>query len=220
MLRSLIIAVLLAAPTLAFAQGKAPNIDPETQATRMTDRMTEHLGLDADQQAAALEIHRAFAAETHRVRQDQTLSGEEKTAAIQQASQTRKSALEEILSPTQMEKMPARSAEGIGRQGRKPGSERSFQQREQRGPEDAEARLQRMQEELSLSEEQVIAIRQWNDEHKVAAQRAASTKRDEHETALREILTEEQFAQWESKRQSQGSRQHKRAGHAPAQETR
>ena len=220
MIRSIFIAALLAGPTLVFAQGKTQSQDPAAQAVNMTERMTEHLSLDAEQQVTVLAIHQVFTKEAHRIRTDKALSGEEKSAELQQAVQARKTSLDQVLSPEQQEKMPARSAEGIGRQGRKPGMPSGMREQAERGPEGAEARLTRLTERLSLNETQVTAIRQLDMERQQAGQQAARAQRTEHEAAMQNILTEEQFTQWKSLHNERGGRRQKQAKQAPAPETR
>jgi Spy/CpxP family protein refolding chaperone len=181
---TLVAGLLLATSTDALAQRGQQNPD------RMLERMQERLELtdaQAQQVRALMEAHRAERAElVQRLGNDRaTWRDNEEVAAMRQRHLEQ---MESILTPEQVEKHRAMRAPMMQRNDR-PGRG----MREAQGPG---ANIERMQQRLNLTDDQVAQMRELLAEHRDARMQ----DRERFQDQMAEILTDEQRAQMQELR--------------------
>jgi Spy/CpxP family protein refolding chaperone len=93
-------------------QGKARN---EDMAKRMQDRMKTELNLTPDQSSKLETNHKAISEEMQKIRDNSSLTDEQKREQMKTLHQKQKENLKSILTPEQMEKMKQRRQDSEGR---------------------------------------------------------------------------------------------------------
>lgn len=103
----LAIAVLVGGTSIAQQQEKREHKTPEQRATGMTEKMTTKLSLDDSQKAKIQEINLGIAQKNDAIRQNTTLTREQKFAQIKENHDSRKAQYKEVLSADQYAKYEA-----------------------------------------------------------------------------------------------------------------
>jgi Spy/CpxP family protein refolding chaperone len=198
MKRSSLFLGLMVVSTIMFAQGK---MDPVERSARQADKMKTELALDDVQSKAVKAINEEFALKFSNVRRDSTLSKDEKQKKMRNLHQEKDAAIGKILTPEQKEKWASQRAA------------RTNKHRAHMGRHHGD-RAMRMQEKLSLSDDQASKIKAIDKEfgEKFRALRSDSTLahedtrekakmlRQEHHSKTKSVLTEEQFKKWEEQK--------------------
>lgn len=114
-MKNLIVAlvIMIAVSTASIAQGRrggGERMPPEKRAEMQTKRMTEELGLNADQQQKLLALN------TERIKKSQEL-GREETEKRREIREGYEKDLKAILTPEQQEKLKEARREGRGPRG-------------------------------------------------------------------------------------------------------
>lgn len=186
---------LLIVSTVMFAQRK---VDPMERAAKQAEHMRTELGLDDVQYKAVKAINEEHAGKLTKVWRDSTLSKEAKHQQMKSLVNEKETALEKVLTEDQNKKRMANQSDR-----RKKNSARMTKHRDNYA--------ERMQNELSLTEDQATKLKTINREfrQKSSALRNDSTMskeeittkvkelRDQHQKKLKSVLTEEQFKKWE-----------------------
>lgn len=196
--RSSLFLGLMVVSTIMFAQGK---VDPVERSARQADKMKTALALDDVQSKAVKAINEEFALKFSNVRRDSTLTKEARHKQMRTLHQEKDAAIGKILTPEQKEKWAShRSAKS---------NKHKAAMRRHHGE-----RSKRMQEKLSLSDDQASKIRAIDREfgEKFRALRSdstlarddarekAKTLRQEYHSKTKSVLTEEQFKKWEEQK--------------------
>ncbi len=178
-----------------FAQRK---MDPMERAAKQAERMKTELGLDDVQYKAVKAINEDHAAKLSKVWHDSTMSKDTKHQQMKALHNEREAALKKVLSAEQHKKLAANRSEQRTKHGaRMAGPRGDF--------------TERMQKELSLTDEQTQKIKAINREfgQQFRSLRNDSTiskedntarikqLRDEYQKKLKTVLNEEQFNKWE-----------------------
>ena len=99
-----------------FAQGDHKDFDPEKRATKITERLTEALSLDAAQAEKIKEIHLKYSERMHSIRSQE---GEEdrskKRAAMQQMRTDIEAEIKTVLTEEQYQKIQEMPKRGHGK---------------------------------------------------------------------------------------------------------
>ena len=175
------------------------------QAGRQTQRLADELGVTEEQREQLPQIGRTQSEAVRAIRQDDSLSNEEKRAKVRELNQARQDQIRGMLTPDQQQKsdeLRQRRREGAGerrprRQGRGQGLgealDLSEEQREQLGQLRSEQR------------EQIQALR--NDESLSTEEKRAKTRelRQAQQSRMQEILTPEQQEKLSKRREERGS---------------
>lgn len=186
---------LLMVSTIMFAQRKD---DPMDRAARQADKMKTELSLDDVQYKAVKAINEDFANRQLKLREDSTLSKQEKQKKAWTLRDDKNGAIAKVLTEDQKSKWKSYRASQAGKH--KAGMAKY------RGEH-----AKRMQESLSLSDEQTSKIKSIDKEFgdKFRALRNDSTLaredlrgkakllREEYRFKTKSVLTEEQFKKWE-----------------------
>jgi Spy/CpxP family protein refolding chaperone len=187
---ALVAGLLFATSTDALAQRGPQDVD------RMLDRMQERLELSdeqAQQVRSMMEAHRAERAELmQRLGNDRAnWRNNEELADMRQRHQAQ---MESILTPEQVEKHRAMRGQMMQRSDR-PG-------RGMRGAQGPGANIERMQQRLNLTDDQVAQMRALMAEHRENRQQSQAEFREQ----MAEILTDEQRAQMQQMRNERPQR--------------
>lgn len=103
----LALAVLVGGTAAAQQQGKKEHKTPEQRATGMTEKMTTKLSLDDAQKAKIQEINLGIAQKNDAIRQNTSLTKEQKFAQLKENQDARKAQYKEVLSADQYAKYEA-----------------------------------------------------------------------------------------------------------------
>jgi predicted transglutaminase-like cysteine proteinase len=196
MKKSMIFFGLMMATTLMFAQRR---VDPMERATRQAENMKSEMGLDEVQFNAVKAVLEEYAAKITFVRRDSALSEEIKRERVAKLHHEREASLKKVLSQEQYEKLVADRSNHATKQ-------------RPRMTKHHEHYFDRMQKELSLTEEQAEKLKKINKEfgQKFRAVTSDSTiaqedkkarakqVREEYRSKMKSILTEEQLKKWET----------------------
>ncbi len=195
MKKSMIFFGLMIVSTVMFAQRK---MGPMERAAKQAERMKTELGLDDVQYKAVKAINEDHAAKLSKVWHDSTMSKDTKHQQMKALHNEREAALKKVLSAEQHKKLAANRSEQRTKHGaRMAGQRGDF--------------TERMQKELSLTDEQTQKIKAINREfgQQFRSLRNDSTiskedntarikqLRDEYQKKLKTVLNEEQFNKWE-----------------------
>lgn len=122
----LLVAVALAASLFAsnLNAQPGPKGPPEERRAKMGERLAEHLGLSADQQAKVQVIQDAARAEREAVMSDQSLSREQKREKMQGIQKATEAKMDEVLTPEQRTKAAEMRAKAKERMGERRGERR------------------------------------------------------------------------------------------------
>lgn len=199
MKKSAMIFGLMIVSTVIFAQGKR---DPMERSGKQAERMKTELGLDDVQYQAVKAINEEFAVKHSKVRQDSTLSKEGKHKQMRTLHQEKHAALGKVLTEEQKNKWASLR------------SSRSDKHKAAMGRQHHSERAKRMQENLSLSDDQTSKIRAIDKEFgekfralrtdsalaREDAREKAKILRREYHAKTKSVLTEAQFKKWESQK--------------------
>ena len=186
---------LLMVSTIMFAQRKG---DPMDRAARQADKMKTELSLDDVQYKAVKAINEDFANRQLKLRGDSTLSKQEKQKKAWTLRDEKNAAIAKVLTEDQKSKWKSYRASQAEKH--KAGMAKY------RGEH-----AQRMQESLSLSDEQTSKIKSIDKEFgdrfralrsdstlaREDLQKKAKQLRDEYRSKTKSVLTEEQYKKWE-----------------------
>ena len=186
---------LLMVSTIIFAQRKG---DPMDRAARQADKMKTELSLDDVQYKAVKAINEDFANRQLKLRGDSTLSKQEKQKKAWTLRDEKNATIAKVLTEDQKSKW--KSYRVSQPEKRKAGMAKY------RGEH-----AQRMQESLSLSDEQTSKIKSIDKElgdrfralrsdsalAREDLQKKAKQLRDEYRSKTKSVLTEEQYKKWE-----------------------
>lgn len=103
----LAIAVLVGGTAMAQQQEKKEPKTTEQRATHITEKMTAKLGLDAAQKAKIYDINLGIAQKNDALRQNTSLTQEQKIAQLKENQDARKAQYKEVLSADQYAKYEA-----------------------------------------------------------------------------------------------------------------
>lgn len=183
-------------------------MDPMQRAAKQAERMKTELGLDEVQHKAVKAIHEDHAAKLTKVWRDSTISKEAKHQQVKALHNERETALKKVLTKEQHQKLIANRSDHHAKQRTRMAGHR--------GGDFAE----RMQKELSLTNEQTDKVKSINQEfgQKLKTVRNDSTMskddnrvrmrqlRDDYHKKMKTVLTEEQFNKWEKLKSEQKRR--------------
>ena len=186
---------LLMVSTIIFAQRKG---DPMDRAARQADKMKTELSLDDVQYKSVKAINEDFANRQLKLRGDSTLSKQEKQKKAWALRDEKNAAITKVLTEDQKSKWKSYRASQAEKH--KAGMAKY------RGEH-----AQRMQESLSLSDEQTSKIKSIDKEFgdrfralrsdstlaREDLQKKAKQLRDEYQSKTKSVLTDEQFKKWE-----------------------
>ena len=186
---------LLVVSTIMFAQRKG---DPMDRAARQADKMKTELSLDDVQYKAVKVINEDFANRQLKLRGDSTLSKQEKQKKAWTLRDEKNATIAKVLTEDQKSKWKSYRVSQAEK--RKAGMTKY------RGEH-----AQRMQESLSLSDEQTSKIKSIDKElgdrfralrsdsalAREDLQKKAKQLRDEYRSKTKSVLTEEQYKKWE-----------------------
>lgn len=186
---------LMMASTVMFAQRK---VDPMERAAKQAEHMKKELGLDEVQYKAVKAINEEHAGKLRTMFGDSTLSKEAKHQQMRTLRNEKEAALKKVLTEEQNTKRVANQTDHHRRSGARMAKHRGDY-------------ADRIQKELSLSDEQSAKLKAINQEfgQKFRALRNDSTLsmegnktgmkqlRDEYQKKMKSVLTEEQFEKWE-----------------------
>ncbi len=211
-MKSALLTLLLATVfTAAQAQHRGgADKDPAQRAEHQTTKMTEKLGLSADQASKVKAINLKYA-EKAKANHD---ANKAKNMDAREAMRTEHNAeLSKVLTKEQAEKWQAMKPDGKGKEmkGHKGGDH-------DKDPADrAERQTAKMSEQLGLNADQTAKVKAINEKYAAKAKadqeknRAAhDAMRTEHQTELSKVLTKDQAAKWE---QLKAERQGKKGEH-------
>jgi Spy/CpxP family protein refolding chaperone len=187
---------MMVASTIMFAQ---PRVDPMERAAKQAEKMKTELGLDEVQFNAVKAINEEYAGKLNQIRRDSTLSREEKHTQMRTFHQERDAAFKKVLTAEQHKKLAANRSEQKNKHRAKMAKHQG-------------AHAERIQKELSLTEDQAAQLKGVNREfgQKVRALRSDSTVaeedrkakiqqvRQEYQSKIKTILTDEQVKKWET----------------------
>lgn len=190
---------LMIVSTVIFAQGKR---DPMERSGKRADRMKTELALDDVQYKAVEAINEEFAVKQSKVRQDSTLSKEEKHKQMKTLHQDKDAAIGKVLTAEQKNKWTSLR------------SSRSNKHKAAMVKQHHSERARRMQESLSLTDDQTSKIKAIDKEFgeklrtlrsdsslaREDAQEGVKMLRQEYHSKTKSVLTEEQFKKWESQK--------------------
>lgn len=199
MKKSAMILGLMIVSTVIFAQGKR---DPMERSGKQAERMKAELALDDVQYKAVKAINEEFAIKHSKVRQDSTLSEEGKHKQMKTLHQEKDAAIGKILTEEQKNKWTSIR------------SSRSDKHKAAMGRQHHSERAKRIQENLSLSDDQTSKIKAIDKEFgekfralrsdsslaREDAREKAKMLRQEYHSKTKSVLTEEQFKKWESQK--------------------
>jgi Spy/CpxP family protein refolding chaperone len=217
LMKSALLTLLLATVfTAAQAQrGGGPDKDPSDRAEHQTTKMTEKLGLSADQITKVKAINLKYA-EKAKANRD---ADQAKNKDAREAMRTQHEAeLSKVLTKDQAEKWKAMKPDGKGKgtKGNKGGG------RDKDPADRAERQTAKMTEQLGLNADQAAKVKAINE--KFAKQANAEREknrasrealRTEQDKELGKVLTKDQAAKWEqlkAERQDKKGEQGKRGG--------
>ena len=186
---------LLMVSTIMFAQRKG---DPMDRAAMQADKMKTELSLDDVQYKAVKAINEDFANRQLKLRRDSTLSKQEKQKKAWTLRDEKNAAIAKVLTEDQKSKWKSYRVSQAEKH--KAGMAKY------RGEH-----AQRMQESLSLSDEQTSKIKSIDKEFgdrfralrsdstlaREDLQKKAKQLRDEYRSKTKSVLTEEQYKKWE-----------------------
>jgi len=199
MKKSIIFLGLMMVGTIMFAQRKG--VDPMERAAKQADKMKAELALDDVQHKAVKAINEEYADKQIQVRRDSALSKESRHNKVRTLHQEKNAALKKVLTEEQHKKLVASRAAHANK----------HKARMARHHSD---RAQRMQKNLSLSDEQTAKIKAIDKEfaNKFRLLRSDSTLakedshawarqlREEYQSKTKSILSEDQLKKWESQK--------------------
>jgi len=216
---ALLLLLLIAVFTTADAQRRGDHDpDPVKHAEKQTARMTEHLGLSADQTAKVKEINLRYAEKAKAAFADKTDGDKAKAKEAHKALRDQHQAeLKKVLTPDQAAKWEQMKADKMDRKGKGPG-------RDLDPAEHAERQTVRMTEDLGLSADQSAKVKAINQKYaekakadhdsangdKTKMKEARKANRAEHDAELKKVLTKEQAAKWD---QLKAERKGPKGGH-------
>ncbi len=184
---------MMIASTIMFAQRK---VDPMERAAKRAEKMKTELGLDEVQFNAVKAINEEHAGKLSKMGSDSTLSKESRREQMKTLRHERESALKKVLTDDQYKELVANRSE----------------QAKHHRARIAKRQGDRVQKELSLTEEQAAKLKAINHEfgQKFRALRSDNTLaredvrakakqlREEHQSKTKSVLTEEQLKKWET----------------------
>jgi Spy/CpxP family protein refolding chaperone len=198
MKKNMLLLGLMLVSTIIFAQRK---VDPMERAARQTEKLKKELSLDEVQYKAISAINEDYAGKQAAVWRDSSLSKEERRDRMRTLHQEKEAAFNKVLTKEQREKLAAHRSEQLkkhqSRMARRHGNH-----------------AERMQKNLSLTDEQTLKIKSIDKEYgeKFRALRNDSTMakedlrtkakllREEYKDETKSVLTKEQYEKWEAQK--------------------
>ena len=198
MKKSIIFFGIMMVSTIIFAQR---TVDPMERAAKRADKMKTELSLDEVQHKAVRAINEEYADKQIQVRRDSALSKESRHNKMRTLHQEKNAALKKVLTEEQHKKLVASRAAHANK----------HKARMARHHSD---RAQRMQKNLSLTEEQTAKIKaidkEFADKFRTLRSDSTLAKEDSHARArqlkeeyhsrTKSVLSEEQLKKWESQK--------------------
>lgn len=198
MKKSIIFFGLMMVSTIIFAQR---TVDPMERAAKQADKMKTELSLDEVQYKAVKAINEEYADKQILVWRDSALSKESRHNKIRTLHQEKNAALKKVLTEEQHKKLVANRAAHA----------KKHKSRMARHHSD---RAQRMQKNLSLTDEQTAKIKAIDKEFadkfslllddstlaKEDSRARAMQLREEYRSRTKSVLSEEQLKKWESRK--------------------
>lgn len=209
MKKSVMLIMGLMISTVIFAQHRSK--DPHAVAAKQTEQMKNVLELNDTQYAAVKGINDEYAGKFMSLRKENPGEGGQKHEKAKALKETREQEINTILTPVQQEKWKTHLAEK--KSGRKQNKEHRYDRKKDQ-----------LKTSLSLSDEQVT---QMEAEHRSFKEKLKRLKNDtgvskeskaqklqtlkfEHESAVKSILSPEQFIKWKSYRTEKNGKRHRR----------
>jgi Spy/CpxP family protein refolding chaperone len=201
------IIMLAMAMTISFAmhaqRGHGPHRNPDEAAKSLTERMKTELGLTDQQYASVHSINLEYAKKASTLRGDSSTSRDERHTRLKSLRQQKRTELKKVLTPEQQQKWA---------DARK---ERKTRSQVKRG-DHAAARNEHLKNTLSLSDDQSAKLGNLQTSHReMANDIRKDTKladadkksrlkalRDDHEAAVKNLLSNEQFTKWKEQKAS------------------
>jgi len=198
MKKNIVLMGLMLVSTIIFAQRK---VDPMERAARQTEKLKKELGLDEVQYKAIKAINEEYAGKHAAVWQDSSLSKVGKRDRMRSLHQEKKDAFNKVLTKEQQEKLAAHRSEQL----------KKHQSRMARHHGD---RAERMQKNLSLSDEQTSKIKSIDKAYgekfralrndstmaKEDARSRAKQLRESYKEETKAVLTKEQYEKWKKQK--------------------
>jgi Spy/CpxP family protein refolding chaperone len=218
LMKSALLTLLLATMFTAVQaqRGGGPDKDPADRAEHQTAKMTEKLGLSADQVTKVKAINLKYA-EKAKANHD---AAKAKNADAREAMRTEHDAeLSKVLTKEQAEKWKAMKPDGKGKEMKGHGGGGP-----DKDPADRAARqTAKMTEQLGLNADQTAKVKAINEQFaekakasheankgdKAKDKAAHEALRKEHDAALAKVLTKEQAAKWEQQKAERGDKKGK-----------
>jgi Spy/CpxP family protein refolding chaperone len=209
MKNSMMLAMALMISTMIFAQQK--HRDPQQIAAWQTEKMKENLALNDTQYASVKKINESYADKFASVRKDDKKVTGEKREALKTIRREHVQAINSVLTPDQQQKWKTLR------------EEKKAERKEHRHARH-EHRKEKVKTALSLTDDQASRIESINKDfiekrHAVKIDKSLSesemeTKleslKTEHNTAMKSILTDEQFKKWQELKKDHKHKNHKR----------
>jgi hypothetical protein len=209
MKNSIMLAMALMINTMIFAQQK--HRDPQQIAAWQTEKMKENLALNETQYASVKQINESYADKFASVRKNEKTVAAEKREALKTIRKEHEQAINSVLTPDQQEKWKTLR------------EERKAERKEHRN-ERHEHSKEKIKTALSLTDDQAARIELINKDfmekrHAVKSDKSLSesdmkTKlaslKTEHNTALKNVLSDEQFKKWQELKKEHKHKNHKR----------
>ena len=210
MKRSLILAMLMMVSILTFAQKERKS--PVERAAKQTDRMKSELSLSDQQYASIKGINEQYATKREALFKDQSLKGEERKAQSKELRVNQEKEINSVLTPEQKTKLDVLKKER---------AEKHKAKRIERG----KTRAENIKKELALTDDQQQKMLQTTkafkekrekiktDNSLTEENRKAAYKnlKNEYQSEVKGILSEEQFTNWQTmKAERKGKRHGKR----------
>jgi len=194
-----VLGLFLMSCTVVVAQEeKKEEKSPEVRAEKMTQKMSDGLGLDEKQTGELKVLNLDFVTEMKRIKSDESLEKDARKTQMQEIKETRNNGLKTILSAEEFAKYQEMEAKKIA----------EHKEKKEMTPEQRAAmHTEKMIELLDLSDEQIGQVTELNKkvESKIAAIKSDLTmtnekkkefikgNRQDQKRVLKVILTPEQF---------------------------
>ncbi len=189
-------------------KGHGKDFDPAQKAEKQTTMMTEKLSLSADQAAKVKDINLKYAEKRKAMKGESKEDRQKNKAAFQQLRTDQQAEINKVLNKDQQAQWEKIQAERKQHHGKGKGRKAGFNPDPEK---QAELMTQHMTENLGLSSEQAAKLKAVNldfakkhqalrsDKNKgEKPDKAAKQKlRDEHQSALKKVLTKEQYSKLE-----------------------
>lgn len=201
-------------------KGQGKNFDPVQKADKQTAMMTEKLSLSADQAAKVKDINLKYAEKRKAMKGETKEAGEKDKAAFQQLRRDQEAEINKVLNKDQQVQWEKIKAERKQHHGKGKGRKAGFNPDPEKK---AERMTQHMTQNLGLSTEQAAKVKAVNldfaKKHEALRSEKANGEkpdkaamqklRDEHQSAVKKLLTKEQYSkleQMKKERKAQGKK--------------